>query len=994
MRTIKKLSAMIMVFLFLISFIPMPMSIAKAAEISDTVYVKIRYVRPDADYTDWNVWVWQTGKDGSQVNFIGEDEQGKFAVVEMPKNAGSFNFIVRKGDWDEKATNDETVDLTKGDSEVVITQEDEETTRSDKELNRNFDKVTLNLNYFRYEKDYDGSTASISLDGQDNQELVFNSENDYGKEVSITKNSVVDKKAFSVKVGNDNSKDKNINLAYANNNGEINAYLLQDDDKVYYNPKEPIRFPEITSFKIDSLNSMSFKVNSLLNNTKDFIIKKDGIEIPNNSYVVNINDTKLGGTINLNDSIDINSTYTLEKSKYKSLDASLGSKMLGSEYFNNLYKYDGDLGAVYSKDNTKFVLWAPTAKKVQIAFYGKDGKAYSSPAEKIVDMTKGNNGEWIYTESGNLDGEYYNYLVTVNGKVNEVVDPYAKAVGINGKRSMVVNLESTNPEGWDSDIKPQLESPTDARIYEMHIRDFSIDESSGVQMEYRGKYKGVWQPDTVIPGTDVKTGVSHLKELGINVVQLMPSYDYQSVDETKADEEYNWGYDPQNFNVPEGSYSTNPYDGKIRIEEFKEMVKELHKQGIKVVMDVVYNHTFNTDSCLERAVPGYYYRFDEDGNFTNGSGCGNETASDHYMFRRYMLDSVKYWVNEYHIDGFRFDLMAVYDIDTMKAIREALTEIDPTIITYGEGWNGGTSALDSSKQALKANCPEFGELQMGMFSDDLRDGLKGSVFNSTEPGFLNGVENLEDTIKFGIVASTQHDDIDYSKVNYSKAPWANEPYQTITYASCHDNNTLWDRLKLTEPNAKDSKLVQMDKLCASIIWTSQGMPLMISGEELARTKCDQEGNLIENSFNAGDYVNKLDWDRVREYNDLYQYYVGLLKLRDEHKAFRMDSTKDIQANLKFLKNGVDFYGSNVIAYTLNGKAVGDVWDNMVVMFNSGDKDVDVNLPGDKEWIVVLDSEKAGVENLGTVKGKITVPAKGSYVLVDAESYTRTQKTNS
>ena len=991
MRIIKKLSAMVMVFSFLICMIPMPISIANAAETADTVYVKIRYLRPDSDYTDWNLWVWQTGKDGSQVNFVGEDEQGKFAVVEVPKSAGSFNFIVRQGDWAAKATNDEIVDLTKGDSEVVITQGDEETTRSDKALNRNFDKVTLNLNYFRYQKDYDGSTASISLDGQDNQDLAFKSDSDYGKVIQVTENSVTDKNTFSVKVGNDNGKAKNINLAYANNNGEINAYLLQDDDNVYYNADEPIRFPEITYFKIDSLNDMTFKVNSKIENTNDFVLKKDGITLPNYSYVINLNDTKLGGTINLNDKIDINSTYTLEKPNYKSLDASLGSKMLGSEYFENLYKYDGELGAIYSQNNTKFVLWAPTAKKVQVVFYGKDGKAYLSPAEKIVDMTKGNNGEWTYTANGDLDGEYYNYLVTVNGKVNEVVDPYAKAVGVNGNRSMVVNLESTNPKGWASDTKPKLESTTDARIYEMHIRDFSIDENSGVQMEYRGKYKGVWQPNTVVPGTDVKTGVSHLKELGINVVQLMPAYDYQSVDETKTSGEYNWGYDPQNFNVPEGSYSTNPYDGKIRIEEFKEMVQELHKQGIKVVMDVVYNHTFNKDSCLERAVPGYYYRYDEDGNLTNGSGCGNETASDHYMYRRYMIDSVKYWVNEYHIDGFRFDLMAVFDIDTMKAIREALNEIDPTIITYGEGWTGGTSALDSSKQALKANCPEFGELQMGMFSDDLRDGLKGSVFNITEPGFLNGVQNLEDTIKFGIVASTEHDDIDYSKVNYSKAPWANEPYQTITYASCHDNNTLWDRLQLTAPNESESERIQMDKLCASIIWTSQGMPLMLAGEEFARTKCDEQGNLDENSYISGDYVNQLDWNRVSKYNDLYQYYVGLLKLRDEHKAFRMDTTKDIQANLTFLKNGIDFNGSNVVAYTLNGKAVGDTWDNMIVMFNSSDKDVEISLPGDKDWVIVLDSDKAGVQKLGTAKGKITVPSKGSYVLVDAESYERTQK---
>ena len=525
----------------------------------------------------------------------------------------------------------------------------------------------------------------------------------------------------------------------------------------------------------------------------------------------------------------------------------------------------------------------------------------------------------------------------------------------------------------------------------MHIRDFSIDENTGISIEYKGKYKGVWQKGTTVPGKKIKTGTNHVKDLGINTVHLLPTFDYISVDESKLDTpQFNWGYDPQNYNVPEGSYSLDPYNGKIRVKEFKEMISELHKQGIKVVMDVVYNHTGkSTDSLFNLAVPKYYYRQDDNGNFSNGSACGNELASERFMARRIIVDSVKYWAEEYHIDGFRFDLMGLHDIDTMKTIRNELDKIDKSILIYGEGWTGGESPLPDDKKSLKENTPKYGEMQIALFSDDLRDGLKGNVFIDNAPGFINGGSGLEETIKFGIVASTKHDAIDYKKVIYSNSPWANEPYQTINYVSCHDNFTLWDRLQKVNPDSSEDEKIAMNKISAAVVFTSQGMPFIQAGEEFARTKIDNNGNIVENSYNSPDYVNKLNWDRIEEYSDLYKYYKGLIKMRSSHKAFRMNSTKDIQENLKFLENGKEFKGDNIVAYTLNGSAVGDSWDKIVVMFNSSNKDVEITLPSEG-WTIVVNKDKAGTDKLEEVKySKVILPAHTSYVLVDNASFERT-----
>ena len=580
----------------------------------------------------------------------------------------------------------------------------------------------------------------------------------------------------------------------------------------------------------------------------------------------------------------------------------MSTKLNFNNDFDKIYGYDGDLGAIYSKDKCKFILWAPTAENVQLALYGDNGYDFDCEAKEVYTMSKGINGTWIVEINGDFNGQFYNYFININGKISEVVDPYAKAVGVNGNRGMVIDLNTTNPEGWEKDTKPELKSATDSIIYEAHVRDLSIDETSGISNEYKGKFKALTIWDSCIPGTTVKTVVNHIKDMGFTHIHLLPAFDFGSIDENKLEQpQFNWGYDPKNYNVPEGSYSTNPYLGDVRIKEFKEMVKALHEAGIRVVMDVVYNHTYNLDSCLNNAVPGYYYRQDENGEYSDASACGNETASERYMFRRYMVDSVVYWAKEYHIDGFRFDLMGIHDIETMKLIREELNKIDSSIIMYGEGWTGGPSPLKEELAALKKNTYKFDKLQIAAFSDDCRDGVKGHVFYDEETGFVNGKDGLEETIKFAVVASTHHKDIDKENIVYSNEFWANEPYQTINYASAHDNYTLWDKLQISTPNCTEEELIAMNKLIAGIILTSQGISFVHAGEEMARTKEDEEGKLVENSFESSDKVNKIYWDRKVKYKDLFEYYKGLISLRKEYKAFRMNTNEEIKENIHFLK---------------------------------------------------------------------------------------------
>lgn len=657
------------------------------------------------------------------------------------------------------------------------------------------------------------------------------------------------------------------------------------------------------------------------------------------------------------------------------------SNYFESKEFNEKYNYDGELGVIYSKNSSEFKLWAPLSEEVQLILYGKEYNNLDSN-KTIIKMNKEDRGVWQVIIDEDLNGEYYNYLVRNNGKTYESVDPYAKAVSINGEKSMVIDMEITNPTGWSNDKRPLLKAATDSIIYEAHIRDLTKNEASGVLPALRGKYIGAVLENSKIKNTSITTGFDHLKELGVTHIHLMPVFDYGSIDERyDSPDNYNWGYDPQNYNVPEGSYSTNPYEGSVRISEFKEMVYKFHQAGIRVVMDMVYNHTYNLESPLNITVPGYYYRQDQYGNYSNGSGCGNETASERYMYRKYMIDSVLYWVKEYHIDGFRFDLMGLHDLETMRIIRNELNKVDESIIMYGEGWTCYNTPLNSNESAVKNNIIKFDDLQIAAFSDDARDSIKGSVFLKESLGFVNGGDNFEESIKYAICASTKHDEIDLSKVIYSKVFWANEPYQTITYDSAHDNNTLFDKLRMSCKDENEEEILKMNKLAAAIVLTSQGISFLHEGEEFARVKENLEGEIIENSYNSSDYINELKWLRKQRYIDLFNYYKGLIKLRKEYKAFRMNSNKEIQKNISFMTKDNEFNEDHIVGYIINTEDYEESYSKIAVIFNSNKYDVEVHL-NEGGWSVLVDNEKADSKAQYKIEDSmVKISARSTYILI-------------
>lgn len=626
-----------------------------------------------------------------------------------------------------------------------------------------------------------------------------------------------------------------------------------------------------------------------------------------------------------------------------------------SQYFSpeKYPVYNGtDLGLTLSKTSSTFKIWSPTAEKVSLLLYHSSSAA--SPFQ-VIEMEKGLQGTWAKTVAKNLKGVYYVFKIFTHGKwMNEVPDPYAKAVGTNGKRAVVLDLKETNPIGWNADTSPNFSNrknlpknigglPTDAIIYEMHLRDFTMDQQSGIQA--RGKYIGLTEAATMnIAG--VQTGLDHLQEMGVTHVHLLPVFDFYSIDESKKDSsQYNWGYDPLNYNTPEGSYSSNPDDGTTRIKEFKQMVKALHQKNIRVVMDVVYNHTMLTEnSYFNQLVPGYYYRQNQDGTFSNASACGNETASERPMMRKFMLESLKYWIKEYHIDGFRFDLMGIHDIETMNMISNELRALKPDILLYGEGWTAGASPLPDSLRALKKNAYQLSHI--AVFSDDVRDAIKGSVFEKSDKGFASGKPGMEESIKFGITASCQHPQVNYSKVNYSKAPYAKNPSQVISYVDCHDNNVLWDKLAISNGSDSESDRIEMHKLALSIVLTSQGIPLLHAGTEFLRSK-----NGVENSFNAPDDINKINWFDKADHMDVCQYVRNLITMRRNHPAFRLTSQKEIASLIDFKK-----VPTGMVAYELNGKAVGDEWEKIFVVFNGNNRSQNINLPSGTWNIFVLDNQ--------------------------------------
>lgn len=638
-------------------------------------------------------------------------------------------------------------------------------------------------------------------------------------------------------------------------------------------------------------------------------------------------------------------------------------------YFNQLPTYNGDdLELTVTPSTTSWRLWSPMAEEVRLFLYDKDRNA--APTDTIA-LEKAPQGTWTASVNRPLYGKFYTFQIKHNGKwLKETPGAWAKAVGTNGERAAIIDFSATNPEGWDSDRGPAVKNITDAVIYEMHHRDFSISPTSGIVN--KGKFIALTEPATKSPLGDA-TGIDHLRELGVTHVHILPSYDHNSIDETNlATPQYNWGYDPLNYNAPEGSYSTNPADPSVRVKEMKEMVKALHDAGIGVVMDVVYNHTAkNDDSNFSLTAPGYYYRHRPDGTYSDASGCGNETASDRQQMRDFIVNSVKYWAKEYHIDGFRFDLMAIHDIETMNQVAAALKEINPSIFVYGEGWTAGDSPLPIADRALKDNAYKMP--QVAVFSDDIRDAVKGHYSDASDRGFATGKAGNEETVKIGIVGATAHPQVDYSKGNNSKKAYASAPTQVINYVSCHDDLCLTDKLRksMNDPAETDADRQRAAKLAQTIVFTSQGTPFMFAGEEVFR---DKKG--VHNSYCSPDSINAIDWTLKNKNADLYNYYRELIKLRKSHPAFRMTTAEDVARNLVFDR----VKEPNLISYSLKNNANGDEWREIKVVFNGSKEARQVNIPKG-EWKVIARDGRLEAEGFDTVKGgRISVEPTSALIL--------------
>ena len=636
-----------------------------------------------------------------------------------------------------------------------------------------------------------------------------------------------------------------------------------------------------------------------------------------------------------------------------------------SEEFESKFTYTGnDLGATYTKEATTLRVWAPTAVEVSVCLYSDGDPAVQADPTQEVPMTADVNGTWVTTLDGDMNGTYYTYKVYLDTTVNEACDPYARTTGVNGKRAMIIDLDSTDPEGWADDKNPHAgKSYTDAIIYELHVRDLSADASSGVSAANVGKYLGLIEKGTKTPG-GAATGLDHMVDLGITHVHLLPVYDINSVDESKLDDpnanKYNWGYDPLNYNVPEGSYSSDPYKGEVRVKEFKQMVKGYHDAGIAVIMDVVYNHVADANGfCVNKLVPGYFTR-----PGSNGSGCGNDVASERNMVSKYIIDSVNYWADEYHIDGFRFDLVGLLDIDTINGIVESVHKNHPDVIFYGEGWQMGTvvtkpgTTLSTMFNSTKT--PGF-----AYFSDTIRNTIKGGTYGGVNPGFISG-------------ASVSANDL--TALFKGMPSWCTTPTQSINYISCHDNNTLYDHISIVKPSATLEEKAAMNKLGVAFYMTAQGIPFFQAGEEILRSKPNElkDTGYDENSYNAGDEVNSIKWSDLDKdvYKDVYNYYKGLIAFRKAHPALRLTSSSDVNGNV-FAIAGTD---ANVAAYEIRGGVNGETSEGLVAIFNANAAASNVTLP-EGNWDVYVNGEKAGTEVIESVSGTVSVPGVSAMVLV-------------
>lgn len=775
----------------------------------------------------------------------------------------------------------------------------------------------------------------------------FTGEDEFGKYAKIKIDGDYNRVGFIVRT-NEWEKDGGDRWIENIKDGRAEVWILSGDEKVYNS--KPSSDLSIQKATIDSFHEITVTTNVPFH-IKEKKIEIEGIKIKNiTPYDINSGDITNKVKIITEQKIDLKQTYKVKIENLADTNTEIG-KVIRSEEFDNLFYYGGnDLGNTYTPQHTKFRLWAPTASEAKLVTY----KKWSDKIGAEINMQQGEKGTWTSELKGNQKGLFYTYKVKIGDKWTEAVDPYVRAASVNGDKGAVVNLEETNPKKWKANKKPKFKNPEDAIIYELHVRDLSIQPESGIKQ--KGKYLGVTEKGTKGP-EGVKTGLDHIKDLGVTHVQFLPIFDYASVNEETLNEpQYNWGYDPKNFNVPEGSYSTNPYEPTVRITELKQMVQTLHDNNLRVVMDVVYNHMYNAaESNFHKLVPGYYYRYNEDGTFANGTGVGNDTASERKMMRKFMIDSVTYWAKEYNLDGFRFDLMGIHDYETMNEIRKAVNQIDPSIILHGEGWDLNTPLAAE----LKANQKNAEKMKgIAHFNDNIRDGLKGSVFEEKENGFINGKENMEDRIKKGITAGIDYD---------TNSSTYQDPEQVLTYVEAHDNHTLWDKLELTNPGDSDEVRTQMHKLSSSILLTSQGIPFLHAGQEFMRTKYGDH-----NSYKSPDSINQMDWLRRATFNNEVDYMKGLIELRKKYSAFRMTSAEQIKTHVSFIDAP-----KNTVAYIIEGNK----HEYFTVAHNANREAVEITLPSKGPWKVLVDGKQAGSKPLYVVHdNKIKVPALSSIVL--------------
>ncbi|HHT7240268.1 MULTISPECIES: type I pullulanase [Bacillus cereus group] len=804
-------------------------------------------------------------------------------------------------------------------------------------------------------KEKSGNTKDWNLwvwgENANGKSYEFTGEDEFGKYAKIKIDGDYNRVGFIVRT-NEWEKDGGDHWVENIRDGRAEVWILSGDEKVY--DSKPSSDLSIQKATIDSFNEITINTNIPFN-IKEQKIEIEGVKIKGISpYDKNSGDITNKVKIITEQKIDLKQTYKVKIANLADANTEIG-KVIRSEEFDNLFYYSGnDLGNVHTPQHTKFRVWAPTASEAKLVTY----KKWSDKVGTEINMQQGEKGTWTAELKGNQKGLFYTYKVKIGDKWTEAVDPYVRAASVNGDKGAVVDLEETNPKKWKANKKPKFKNPEDAIIYELHVRDLSIQPESGIKQ--KGKYLGVTEKGTKGPEV-VKTGLDHMKDLGVTHVQFLPIFDYASVNEETLNEpQYNWGYDPKNFNVPEGSYSTNPYEPTVRITELKQMIQTLHDNNLRVVMDVVYNHMYNAaESNFHKLVPGYYYRYNEDGTLANGTGVGNDTASERKMMRKFMVDSVTYWAKEYNLDGFRFDLMGIHDYETMNEIRKGVNQIDPSIILHGEGWDLNTPLAAQ----LKANQKNAEKMKgIAHFNDNIRDGLKGSVFEDKDNGFVNGNQNMEDRIKKGITAGIDYD---------TNSSTYQDPEQVLTYVEAHDNHTLWDKLELTNPGESEEVRKQMHKLSSSILLTSQGIPFLHAGQEFMRTKYGDH-----NSYKSPDSINQMDWLRRAAFNNEVDYMKGLIDLRKKYSAFRMTSAEQIKKQVSFIDAP-----KNVVAYAIDGKGNGNKSEYFMVAHNANREAMDITLPSKGPWKVLVDGKQAGSRTLYVVHdNKIKVPALSSFVL--------------